>query len=217
MVRRGKKEERKKGSIPMSDGCSMPSFLVVGCSIRDSLTCLFIIKKVERWRGTPYPPPLRCFARRFCNLNRSPTYCTIPAGRRILHTIISGRRMLYQSFFHAYLRKVSNATGGGHPIPYPPPGSMLRPSFRLKSRPLCPSTFIFRWIGPWMDVDSLFQISAPLGRRMLTSLTCLLKKCNDGRGTPYPPPLGCFARHSAILIGHQHTIPSLLVVGSSIP
>ena len=94
---------------------------------------------------------------------------------------------------------------------------MLRPSFRLTSRPLCPSTFIFRWIGPWMDVGSLLQISAPLGRRMLTSLTCLLKKLNDGRGTPYPPPLGCFARHSAILIGHQHTVPSLLVVGSSIP
>ena len=48
-------------------------------------------------------------------------------------------------------------------------------------------------------------------------MTCLFKKnANDGRGTPYPPPLGCFARR-AILIGHQHTVPSLLVVGSSIP
>ena len=30
-------------------------------------------------------------------------------------------------------------------------------------------------------------------------------------------PLRCFARRLAILIGHQHTVPSLLVVGSSIP
>ena len=95
MVRRGKKEEReKKGSIPMSDGCSMPSFLVVGCSIRASLTCLFL-KKIRTMGGDTIPSPARVLRPSFSNFNRSPTYCTITAGRRILHTIISGRRMLY--------------------------------------------------------------------------------------------------------------------------
>ena len=90
---RGKKEEREK-KVPMSDGCSMPSFLVVGCSIRASLTCLFFFK-IEQWEGDTIPSPAQVLRPSFSNFNRSPTYCTITAGRRILHTIISGRRMLY--------------------------------------------------------------------------------------------------------------------------
>ena len=66
-----KNDKRKKGGkrkkVSMSDGCSMPSFLVVGCSIRASLTCLFFFKS-NNGRGTPYPPPLRCLARRLAIL-----------------------------------------------------------------------------------------------------------------------------------------------------
>ena len=69
-MRRGKKEEREN-KVPMSDGCSTPSFLVVyrpRCSIRASLTCLFE-KKVEQWEGDTIPSPAhRCFARRLAIL-----------------------------------------------------------------------------------------------------------------------------------------------------
>ena len=81
-----RRKMRKKVGLSMSDGCYMPSFLVVGCSIRASLTCLF--------------------------------------DMLIL------------------------------PLPYlASPGSVLRPPLRPASRPLYP--FIFRWIRPWMSVDSL--------------------------------------------------------------
>ena len=122
----------KKGSIPLSGGCSMLSFLVVGCSIRASLTWLFYFKSNDG-RGTSYPPPLEMLRPSFSNFNRSPTYCTITAGCRILHTIISGRRiglLYYELLSHAYLRKKLNGGGRGTPIPYPPPARCIRPSFR---------------------------------------------------------------------------------------
>ena len=58
-----------------------------GCSIRASLTCLNFF--LNNWEGDTIPSPAQVLRPSFSNFNRSPTYCTITAGRRILHTIIS--------------------------------------------------------------------------------------------------------------------------------
>ena len=145
----------------MSDGCSMPSFLVVGCSIRASLTCLFFFK-FERWEGDTILSTARVLRPSFSNFNRSPTYCTITAGRRI-HTIISGRRsdaLLRASFTCLFKKNFERREGIPHPLPYPPPARCFAPRL-VRQVGLCAHLHVYFPLDPPLDGCGLTTVPHP--------------------------------------------------------